>query len=76
MKRDNNNKRGATPDPAETSRDSQQHQQKTKEGDFRNAETDVNRASYFDDDYEGKQEDQMSNEEAKEEKSREDAGKS
>ena len=71
----NNKQRGIVPDPAETGRDSQQQQQKTKEGDFRNAETSVSNSSYFDDDYEAGK-DETSREEAKEEKEREDTGKS
>ena len=76
MAQKNNKQRDIAPDPAETSRDGQQHQQTAKEGDFRNAETSVENASYFDDDYEAGKEDEMSREEAKEEKKREDTGKS
>lgn len=65
MAKNNNRRRGANPDPAETGRDNQQHQQKAKEGDYRNAETAVNNASYFDDDYEVKKEEEISHEEAK-----------
>jgi hypothetical protein len=75
MATNNNKQRGIVPDPAETSRDGQQHQQKTREGDFRNAETAADNASYFDDDYEIKKEGEISREEAKGE-NREDTGKS
>jgi hypothetical protein len=61
--------RGIDPDPAETNRDNQQQQQQgAKEGDFRNAETAVNKASDFDDDYESTQENQMTEEEARTER--------
>ena len=67
--------RGIAPDPAETSRDSHQQPQEAREGEFRNAETAVNNASYFDDNYESRQEDLMNKEESKTE-NRGDTGKS
>jgi len=57
--------RGTVPDPAETSRDSQQHQKEVREGDFRNAEKDKQKAAYFDDDYETRKENEIGREEAK-----------
>lgn len=42
--------------------------EKPQEGDYRNIETSVNNPSYFDDDYEAKQEGEMSKEEAASEK--------
>ena len=76
MAQKNNKQRNIAPDPAETSRDSQSQQHTSKEGDFRNADTEVGKASFFDDDYETRKEDEISREEAKEEKDREDTGKS
>ena len=54
MTKNDNTGRGITPDPAETSRDSQQHQQTAIEGDYRNAEKSADQASYLEDDYESR----------------------
>ena len=65
MKDNQKKQRGVAPDPAESNRDNQQQQQEPKEGEFRNAEKAVNDSSYFDDDFESRQENEMNKEEAK-----------
>jgi hypothetical protein len=64
-----NKQRGITPDPAESNRHNQKQQtQETGEGQFRNAETQANRAADFDDDFESSQENQIAEEESRTEK--------
>jgi hypothetical protein len=70
-----NQKRGTPLNPSERGGDSanpkredSQQNEKPKEGEYRNIETSVNNPSYFDDDYEVKQENEISKEEARREK--------
>jgi hypothetical protein len=65
MQEKDNKQRGATPEPADSGRNTQQHEHTTKEGDYRNAETRAGNASYFNDDYEVGQENDIAKEEAK-----------
>lgn len=65
-------KRGTPLNPSEggseantPQREGGQQKQKPQEGDYRNVETSVNNPSYFDDDYETKQEDKISRDEVK-----------
>lgn len=64
-------KRGTPLNPSEggseannPQKEREQPKQKPQEGDYRNVETSVNNPSYFDDDYEAKQEDEISKDEA------------
>ena len=65
MEEKSKDQRGIVPEPAEQGRDSQQHEHKAKEGDYRNAETRTENASNFDDDYEVDKENEIAKEEAK-----------
>jgi hypothetical protein len=64
-------KRGTPLNPSERGSDSanpqkngEQQNEETKEGEYRNVETSVNNPSYFDDDYEVEQENEISRKEA------------
>ena len=65
MEEKDKTQRGSVPEPAEQGRDSQQQEHKEKEGDYRNAGTRTENASYFDDDYEVEKENEIGKEEAR-----------
>ena len=76
MSKDVSSKKGGTPtNPSERGSDSANPQTKPdqrntepKEGEYRNIETSVNNPSYFDDEYEAQQDNQIVEDESKREK--------
>jgi hypothetical protein len=65
MEEKNRTPRGMTPEPAETGRDSQQHEHKAKEGDYRNAQTPSGTTSYADNNFGTEGENDITREEPK-----------